>query len=84
MTIEEVNATLGKPTDNTASESNGIKIEMVSYDARGDLGANILVMFENGAMSTKTHTGVAEQANKAPPGVFFIEFIRKVGAPCPI
>ncbi|TCI25534.1 DUF3862 domain-containing protein [Exiguobacterium sp. SH5S4] len=60
MTIEEVNAILGEPTDNTVSESDGFKMEMVSYDARGDLGANILVTFENGAMSTKTQTGVAE------------------------
>ncbi|WP_214889806.1 DUF3862 domain-containing protein [Exiguobacterium sp. s142] len=60
MTIEEVNAILGEPTDNTVSESDGLKMEMVSYDARGDLGANILVTFTNGAVDSKTQTGVAE------------------------
>ena len=60
MTIEEVNAILGEPMDTTESETDGLKMEMVSYDARGDLGANILVTFTNGAVDSKTQTGVAE------------------------
>ncbi|TCI77771.1 DUF3862 domain-containing protein [Exiguobacterium sp. SH0S1] len=60
MTLEEVNAVLGEPQDVTVSESDGFKMEMATYDARGDLGANILITFENGEMSSKTQTSVTE------------------------
>lgn len=60
MTMEEVNAILGEPQDNIVSESDGLKMETVTYEARGEIGANIVVTFENDVVTSKAQMDVAE------------------------
>lgn len=60
MTIEEVNAILGDPQDNIVSETDGLKMETVTYEARGEIGANIVVTLENGTVTSKAQMDVAE------------------------
>lgn len=58
MTIEQVNQLLGEPQDTSEAEVDGFKSETITYKARGDLGANIVVSFDNGKMSSKAQTGL--------------------------
>ena len=60
MTVDEVNAILGEPSDTSETETDGLKMEMMTYEARGEVGANILVTFTNGEVDSKTQTGVGE------------------------
>lgn len=58
MTPAQVNKLLGEPQDTSESEVEGFKTEMVTYQARGEIGANIVVTFDNGKMTSKAQTGL--------------------------
>jgi hypothetical protein len=58
MTIEEVEKILGPGSMDAESESGNVKIQMYSWQAKGDLGANITVSFMNGKVDTKAQFGI--------------------------
>lgn len=58
MTIKQVNQLLGEPQDTSEAEVDGFKSETITYKARGELGANIVVSFDNGKMSSKAQSGL--------------------------
>jgi hypothetical protein len=59
MTLAEVEKILGPAgTVDGESESNGIKYQSYSWEAKGDFGANITVSFVNGKSDTKAQFGL--------------------------
>lgn len=58
MTIEEVQKILGPGVMDAESESGDIKMQMFSWQAQGDLGANISVSFTNGKSDSKAQSGI--------------------------
>jgi hypothetical protein len=58
MTIEQVQKILGPGTMDAESESGDIKIQMFSWQAQGELGANISVSFTNGKSDSKAQYGL--------------------------
>ena len=58
MTIEQVEKILGPGSMDVESESGDIKMQMYSWEAKGELGANITVSFTNGKSDSKAQYGL--------------------------
>jgi hypothetical protein len=58
MTIEEVEAILGKGEKMTESSTNDMTMEFYTWDAEGDFGATVTVDFTNGKAASKSNFGL--------------------------
>jgi len=58
MTVEEVKSKLGSPSSESESEIGNIKTKTNIYDGNGDLGANIVILFDNGKVTSKSQFGL--------------------------
>lgn len=58
MTVEEVKSKLGAPSSESESEIGNIKTKTNIYDGNGDLGANIVILFDNGKVTSKSQFGL--------------------------
>lgn len=58
MTILEVQKILGPGSMDAESESGGMKVQMYSWEAAGEIGANITVSFTNGKSDSKAQYGL--------------------------
>lgn len=61
MTIDQVEAILGKGSLTGESEAGGMKMQIYSWKAKGPLGANITVTFTDGKSDSKAQFGLDEQ-----------------------
>lgn len=58
MTIAQVDQVLGKPTDSSETEMENLKMTTNTYSAKGDLGASIIISFDNGKVTSKSQFGL--------------------------
>lgn len=58
MTLEEVEAILGKGEKLSESQSGDLKMEFYQWNAEGEFGANVTVDFVNGKASSKAQFGM--------------------------
>lgn len=58
MTVKEVKKILGEPENTTETTSGDMTMKTMTWNAKGDFAAMVMVTFTNGKVSGKTQSGL--------------------------